>query len=573
MRTGFLGVALCAGLVFGACATTAPARPPRAAARLSNAEIAAASGCAEWRWIGIAESFAGGCPTPRPGWTATPLFQPEGNGKSDGYEQRQDGYGHERPALQPTPPERGPRPADVAEELDRFCVYETTSSRKPSRPPFESAKAAGFSRLDRDCAGISPAAANDLTAAGVEQLSKHFLAQAGMAEEMQIANKQGVRLAFLDTHPTGEVVPREPGSSKHGYTLAHIANRLVCDSQSPAACAAQITTRLVMPMLHFDRSRRVPDPDRGGGFGTQGDLAKAILAEVDDWQVDNRERPEAQRLILNLSLGWDPQLLGGLSEQSIAAMRAGSQAVYRALQYAKSLDVLVLAAAGNRRDCCPQTTGPLLPAAWEERHPSDESFPEIAKTALLYAVGGVRSDGRPLANAREAAMPTRVAYGENAVVAARGRSGVTSTWLYTGSSVATAVVSAAAALVWDTVPTLTSDQVMEDLHEGGTPLPFPADFWFRGAATPSASTPPAVQAAADALSAPDARQISVCAVLLKACQTHSASCPVSACAKTERRRAAFPAWAAQPLSTSCHPWLVPQPEDPLCPPCNPPYNP
>jgi len=392
---------------------------------------------------------------------------------------------------------------------------------------------------------------------------------------MEINNQQGVRLSFVDTQPTKEGVPTAPGRSKHGYTLAHIANTLVCSPQHPERCAAQITTRLATPMLSLDRGRRNArdfDFEMGGGFGTQGDLANAIYAEVNDWRAANAGLREPQRLILNLSLGWDPQLLGGLSEESIARMQAGTQAVYRALQYAKSLDVLVLAAAGNRRDCCPQTVGPLLPAAWEERHPTDERFRDVPQSPLLYAVGGVRSDGRPLANARDGGMPKRVAYGENGVVAAKGREGVTSTWLYTGSSVATAVVSATAALVWDTVPRLSSAEVMEVLEESGAAVPFAADFWFAGG-TARPRGPLGLRAAAEALAAPEARQISVCNALLHACGRFGATCPVSECGDTERQRAVFPDWAAQPASTACHPWLVPQPEDPLCPACSPPYRP
>jgi hypothetical protein len=138
--------------------------------------------------------------------------------------------------------------------------------------------------------------------------------------------------------------------------------------------------------------------------------------------------------------------------------------------------------------------------------------------------------------------------------------------------VATAVASATAALVWDTVPTLTSAEVMEVLDgiepdEPSNTVPFPADFWFRS----GGPTSPTVLAA---LAAPDARQVSVCATLLRACNRHHvADCPVSRCTPVERRRAAFPAWAVQPTSTACHPWLVPQPDEPLCPLCNTPYNP
>jgi subtilase family protein len=562
MRTRSLGFALGAGLALSACATTHLAGLPKA-------DVAAADACADWRWIGITDSSTNECPTPGWGWVVKPLFKPEGKGEGYGYEQRkEEGYGYGRPQPQPTPaPEQEIRTADVVAELSRFCVYETTSSKALWHPPFQSPEEAGLARLDRDCAGISRAGVVDLKAASMADLANHFLVHAGKAEQMTIKNRRGVRLAFLDTQPTGKVVPLAPGRSKHGYTLAHIANRLVCSPQSPDDCAAQITTRLAMPMLNFDRARQSAtdfDYKRGGGLGTQGDLADAIYAEVNDWLDDYRLRQDPRHLVLNLSLGWDPQQLDGLDEQSISRMQAGTQAVYQALQYAKSLDVLVLAAAGNRRSCCPQTGGPLLPAAWEQGYPKDDRFGDAPRTPLLYAVGGVRSDGRPLANAREGGMPKRAAYGENGGVdgvTPWGPEEYTSTGFYTGSSVATAVVSATAALVWDTVPGLSSADVMAALDESGAKLGFPADFWFGGN---------------DAVSAPDAHRISVCGALLKACkrrtgagtETDTGHCPVSSCPDVDTSRTVFPEWAAQPISTSCHPWLVPQPEDPLCPPCD-----
>jgi hypothetical protein len=452
----------------------------------------------------------------------------------------------------------------VAAQLARFCVYEAESSWKKSAAPFASPRHHGLVRLDRDCAAMSVAGSGDLTPADLEALSAQFFAAAGRPRGMEINNQLGVRLAFVDTEPTGDGVPTHPGNAKHGYTLAHIARRLVCSPQHPERCAARITTRLALPILDFDaasESETKIDSNHGGGIGTQMDLADAIYGEVNEWRAHLPRADAPQHLVLNLSLGWDPALFGGGKEASIADLQAGTQAVYRALQYAKSLDVLVLAAAGNKRDCCPQTSGPLLPAAWEQGAPSDDAHRDSTLTPLVYAVGGVDAYGSALGNARPDGMPPRAAIGENAVVTAwnEGEKQFSSTWLYTGSSVATAVVSSTAALVWDSFPLLDSAAVMKTLYDSGKPLPMMASFTANGPSTTPLQT----------------HQIAVCNALRYACTLNGGPCPLSSdeeCTSPRTAAANLPHVPPPPLSQACYPWVVPQPEDPLCPACKPPLG-
>jgi hypothetical protein len=378
---------------------------------------------------------------------------------------------------------------------------------------------------------------------------------------MNIHNNRGVRLAFLDTQPTTQPtedgVPHLLATSLHGYTLAHLARHLVCNKENLEQCAAQITTRLAMPFRRFDPERSSLndiDPDRGGTIGTQGDLAKAITDEVNDWLAD-RLGPgmdPQQHLVLNLSLGWDPEQVDGLDDKQLAELKAGTQAVYDALQYAASFDdVLVVAAAGNAKTCSWTASGPLLPAAWEQKAPASGASRE-RPTGLIYAVGGVDSAGRKLSNARYRSMPLRTACGESAVVTTWGPE--FTTWLYTGSSVATAVVSSTAAVVWDSFPNLTPAEVMSIVTKSGDALDFDADFGFTG-------------------TAPKSRRVSLCAALSHACKEKgsAAGCPVQEdqCPGWERQPTSFPDWVVQPIGAACHWWVVPQPDDPPCPPCNP----
>lgn len=500
--------ALALGL--GACAS-APA--PR---------LDTAAACADWRWIGISRPDAQ-CPAVTD-WTVRPLFPQLAPPESD--------------CSRPDPKVPGP---EVLRELNRFCVYERSNAR--DRKPFPSAGSLGLVRVDQDCAALSVSAESNLAAAikaGIKgPPMKELYKQAGKPEvPLQIDNWLGVRLAFLDTEPTREGVPETIGNSAHGYILSHLARELVCTPEPVEHCAVQIATRLALPIQELDprsRTRTRIDLERGGRIGTQGDLAEAIRNEVDAW----RSRKAQQHLVLNLSIAWDGRLFGGLDEEQIAEMRAGTQAVYRALEYAAGYDVLVLAAAGNQKRQPCEGTGPLLPAAWERG--GRESYGKSPRP-FIYAVGGVDSGGNPLLNARPGGMPQRSAFGE------------VKDWRFSGSSVSTAVVSSIAALVWDSFPDLDARGVMEILDGSGESLSYPPDFWFGSAVPPVAPFP-------------GARRISLCATLREACDRHPGKpCPLQA--HCERWSPSPPkslrSGAEIPGLGSCQPWLTAQPEDDPC---------
>ncbi len=523
-----------------ACATLKPPRPE---------PLDLGKACAEWRWIGVSRS-GDGCPE-IPGWTVRPLFPRS-----------------ERQVTASCGPEEAAGLGDVQErnrELDRFCMYEAPKSEKKEwtepRPPGPPASAK-LERIDRDCAALSLSGRTEPAPKKWQPYYERFLAQAGVPETpFAIENPYGVRLAFLDTQPTRGDVPATCGNSPHGYSLAHLARELVCSKRG--ACAARITTRLALPIIDFDAKSRKGtkiDTVHGGYMGLQSDLAQAIRAEVDDWWED-RQRGAERHLVLNLSLAWDGELFDGLDEQAIADMRAGTQAVYRALQYAASFkDVLVLAAAGNQKaDPC-ENFGPLLPAAWERRAPRESCSDEFRtpEPPLIYAVGGVGADGLSrLINARDGGMPRRAAIGESAVVPAPNKDHHTA--MLTGSSVSTAVASSIAAAVWSFFPDLKADEVMEILNGSGQQLEYKADFWWSPNLQFSTADRPWVY------------RLSLCSALQAACQRKG---------KTDCKKK-FPCDRTEPQGVqsllseswgrdSCQPWLHSQPEKPPCLACGDP---
>lgn len=533
-----------------ACTTFRPGHTPG----LDNAKA-----CADWRWIGISRPGIR-CPE-IPDWTGKPLFPQLSPAwrKSDDYCKREDSekgdYCKERSA------EKAPD-SELIRELNRFCVYEPERPQRffkqPVLPP---AASADLVRFDRDCAALSLA---DTELAPKDWPSNYetFLSETGrQGTPINFEDGPNVRLVFLDTQPTSVRFPESSGNSAHGYTLANVARNLVCTSEPFSHCAAQITTRLALPIIKFDpRSQRHTEVDleRGGYLGMLSTLAQAIRNEVDTWVEDRRNGRAPQHLVLNLSLAWDAKIAGGLSEEWIHEMQAGTQAVYLALQYAASFDVLVLAAAGNQK-CTPcDNYGPLLPAAWEKEGPQEQGCHKPRQKPLLYAVGGVDSDGKPLANARPGGMPRRAAYGETAVVT-RVSPGTYETthsgMIYSGSSVATAVVSSIAAVVWDLFPGYDSHEVMKILDESGNVLPLKANFSF---VDPNVRVPVV----------PDIRRLSLCTALATACQPPG-SCPfLPSCVSWEPRQSLerkLRTWS----QGSCQPWLFPQPEIPPCMVCGP----
>ena len=355
--------------------------------------------------------------------------------------------------------------------LDRICAYTAIGPAKPFPTPLP----AGLESAENAQMALVPASEDDPDLASAPILARHFLDQTyGMPPSNPIpaaVQPPRVRLVFLDTQQDGEGVPQHvSGSSKHGYTLVHLAEALVCP-QGEGACRVELAARLALPHTSF--SPDVPPTEsnfasQGGNMGLVEELAAAILREVVQWLPDAKRK----HLILNLSLGWDGELLHDLDKHNVSQLRRDARLVYQALQFARESGALVIAAAGNRRGGG-ESRWPLLPAAWEMRRPSLFRYP-FGPTAV-YAVGGVDWQGLPLANHRIGGMPRRVAFGDHAMATTQADEDPTA--IFTGSSVSTAVVSSIAAAVWELRPELPAAEVMRILNRSGDDLPSRADYY------------------------------------------------------------------------------------------------
>jgi hypothetical protein len=514
------------------------------------------------RWIGLAPA-GGECP-PTDGWQAERLVD-----------------------LKKLPAKAGADKALLHQlGLDRFCVYTPTFPFGVPDPP-----ANPTAQMDRLA----------LSSSGLEDtitpiLAGHFLGQAGYSTlPLPSAASPSVRLTFIDSQPTDDEIPAPaPPGSQHGYTLGQLARRLVC---SPAgACAATVASRRALSFGDFDPRQPLPSQplsDRQSGHvGLVSELAQAIVDEVVHWQ-DTGDR---RHLILNLSLGWDGEILHDIDQRRVSRLDPAVQAVYAALRYARLRGALVIAAAGNRSGAPTASQWPLLPAAWEMRRPWP--WPFVLGPKLVYAVGGVDWQGLPLPNYRHGGRPRRVAYGDHAAAEVTGQP---PTAIYTGSSVSAAVVSSIAAVIWHLRPELTPAEVMKLISRSGDRLETRADvypwrdLWLLDRLLPH----------------PRMQRASLCAAVRRACGPGARHCrsltqPLPACPAWERQAPELKdlfAAAKKPIDFTevstvprpCNPrarylitgdvapvsfcptdqfvsaasrrWVLPQPEDDPCPGC------
>ena len=518
-------------------------------------DIDAATACPNWRWIGVKENPEAACPVPEgAGWKVQPLFEPRLFLETE--------YPAEIPANNTESGDVSPQEilAAVPPGLRPYCVYEHIERGNAQDIP--GLIGHGLQQADSDCAAVGKLGDELLP-----HFEKNFRFHAGataIGTSLVARNPHGnVRLAFLDTQPTSEMAPEIPGRSLHGYALAHVARNLVCPDQG-GACAARITTQLAMPIVSFDRAdprMTVRDEARGGFFGTLGDLASAIRLEVEAWQDSGQAR-----LILNLSLGWEGRLFGDLADHDqlteaakttlwekgnkkpkdrTPPTRASVAAVHAALQDAACRGALIVAAAGNHTGGPLPNSGPMLPAGWQQLDAPDAATcaaivgtGEVAESVreatvarpLVYAASGVRSEGSPLANTRQASESPLAAYADH--VSVPDLAGQSTTPL-TGTSVAAAVISATAAALWHHDPQRPPHEVMDLMHWAGDDLSRTASFHHPSEHRdhPGATHPEAVQR-------DRVRRVSLCSTMRK-CSNVWGSCPAPA---------ACPKWSRQPPS-------------------------
>ncbi len=280
-----------------------------------------------------------------------------------------------------------------------------------------------------------------------------------------------VHVAVLDTsaNPYDSTIA---DNYLHGRAVARAIARLACADpalRSSRDCALHVENRLAMSYVNqpFESDGRL-DTTHGGFYGTRAELADQIRQVLDALEMSPRDR----RQIINLSLAWEPEADGMYPDGARVALQ-------RLLERAACLGVLTVSAAGNGR-----RAGAVLPAGWESRAAPDAAgcaalgfttrFPfGVGNTRyrpLIYAVGAADATDRPLATSRYGSLPRLLAYGMD-VDSGLSFVGSDTPPTYTGTSMATAIASAAAAVVWGWLPASDPHDVMAMVYDSGVDLP------------------------------------------------------------------------------------------------------
>ncbi|MGH1344093.1 MAG: S8 family serine peptidase [Nannocystales bacterium] len=430
--------------------------------------------------------------------------------------------------------------------LNRYCLYEWASTQpKFKEAPQYDALPTDVLAMQPDCDWVFPQnnALADPTAA---TLTNTFRKHAGrMSDPDAHLNQPGhrVTVAVLDTARIAGAEARSP----HGEAMADLIADLACGDQGPN-CPRTVTTELALPRYYNNVGLPTTDTWGGGHFGGQVDLARAIDNTVNDWLL-SRGSDDAQRLVLNLSVGWDAHFgdigVGGgasshintlLNPASQVDIPVRTQAVHAALVRASCEGALIIVSAGNQPvgGC---EYGALNPGAWERLSAptaaqcddlgfsptphadgwSTQPPASLGYTPLVHAVGAIGHDELPIAMTREGSMPRIAAPGYHASAEIDQPSAVNET--FTGTSVSAAVASAAAATVWSQHPGLSAAEVMALVHAGGVDLATPQQSAVNLTGQPSTSV----------------HRISLCGTVKSACEALNApeSCTAIECADTE----------------------------------------
>ena len=167
------------------------------------------------------------------------------------------------------------------------------------------------------------------------------------------------------------------------------------------------------------------------------------------------------------------------------------QAVAAALQYASCRGALVIAAAGNRVPGPTTLSGPLYPGGWEEVEAPDSAqcfsllggppdpttypVPAGVYRPLVHAAAAIDHAGGRV-ETRPGGESRLTAFGDHAVTNSIVNMNVEPTAILTGSSVATAVVSSAAAAAWFHRPSAPGYAIMGQIYAASPGLGRSADF-------------------------------------------------------------------------------------------------
>lgn len=383
-----------------------------------------------------------------------------------------------------------PFAASLHPDLDRVCRYTWTVPGAP--PAVDLLPDNATLRVERDCRVVGGHAVPEqvwrpLEAAWFTQLSlPDYSAD-------PVPSVGTTRVAVLDSSPGGGVVggPSPGQTSSHGLAIGGAIRAIACPAARDAdgPCAAALDHHIALPRAEGDEK-----PPRGGAYGTQGEFADAVVAALTAWKA----APSTAPLIINLSIGWTPMHGGDVADRRRFTPMAGLWA----LDLAACQGALAIAASGNRSGV--DGTGATYPAAWTaEPSLCDATRPPV------YAAGGVDGRDLPISLGRPGSLP-RLLVPASQVIVADERFGQPAGLVpLSGTSLAAAATSAAAALVWAWRPDFDAAQVMETLYAAAAPIDGFAEVDLNGAVP--------------------RRRLDTCAALTLACVGGICAAPPPAC--------------------------------------------
>lgn len=423
MGVGLLGAA--------ACSSEGGSEP------VSEVELAAGPACPTLEAIYQRPATWGVCPV-IPGWSEAPLFA-----------------------------------NTTTASLTRWCRYTYTGGGTPDFVALSMAlkNATGSSvPAEPDCPVVAPLGLADVPEV-YGPMVENFERQASRLAPLPSGSAR-IRVAVIDT-AARPFWSSDSDTYGHGRAVGRVIQELACPPGG--FCASEIDNWLGLPLV----KPYVTNHEQGGYFGTRGQLARAIVDAVDDWAADYAASPKnvPPRLILNLSVGWTPEHGGADGKK----MPAPARAVFDALSHASCYGALNIAASGNHSGGT--STGPMLPGGWEIRPaPTDCVGPygklktpyEFGPTPgtyapLVHAASSVNGLDHPSPTTRPGGLSRLVAYGTS-VVTTDWRSAAGRTMILSGTSMAAAIASGAAAAAWSYRPDWTADQVMEHVYAKAVPL-------------------------------------------------------------------------------------------------------
>lgn len=427
-----------ATLALAACAD--PQAQPVAVAQLGSGLFTAtapttADACPETRMVGLDPTPATNCPSSTdPNWQLKNLFP----------------YGAASP------------------ELRNYCAYDWVASGSPTVGTLPKAGHPSPRHwLTADCQVVAPFS-HPYERRNAAMFETAFLDQVQALAAPPVGGGHPTKVIVADTAPGAAFPFGTAGRAGHGRAMSALVRRLACpqNGRPGTFCGAEVATEVALPMIRTPTGHRA-DLVNGGFFGRFTDIASAVHLGLHRGLA----RGTASGIIINLSLGWDGRWGGEIPATGWQDLPPPVRAVYSALAEARCRQALVIAATGNDAGGPDRTLGAAYPAAWESEPAPDAprcaplggggSVPGALHNPLVFGVGGVDGADQTLINARPGDAPRIVAPAAHMSVSQGPHY---QSPLYSGSSVAAAVATSAAAMAWTYQPWLNAEQVMDLVH-------------------------------------------------------------------------------------------------------------